>query len=31
MMRLIYVVLISLPFVLYYLHKAKYIEKHADE
>lgn len=31
MLRLIYVVLISLPFVLYYIYKAKYIEKHADE
>lgn len=31
MLRLIYVVLISLPFVLWYLHKAHYIEKHADE
>ena len=31
MLRLIYVVFISLPFVLYYIHKGHYIEKHADE
>ena len=31
MLRLVYVVFISLPFVLWYLHKASYIEKHADE
>lgn len=31
MMRLVYVILISLPFVIYYIYKAKYIEKHADE
>ena len=31
MLRLIYVVIISLPFVLWYLYKANYIEKHADE
>ena len=30
MLRLCYVVVISLPFVMYYLCKAKYIEKHDD-
>lgn len=31
MLRLIYVVFISLPFVVYYIHKGNYIKKHADE
>ena len=31
MVRLVYVILISLPFVLYYLYKTNYIEKHGDE
>lgn len=30
MLRLCYVVVVSLPFVMYYLCKAKYIEKHDD-
>ena len=31
MVRIIYVVLISLPFVLYYIHKMNYIERHSDK
>lgn len=31
MVRLVYVVLVSVPFVLYYLCKASYIERHGDE
>lgn len=31
MLRLFYVIFISLPFVLYYLHKAHYIAKHREK
>ena len=31
MVRMIYVVLLSLPFMLYYIHKMNYIERHSDE
>ena len=31
MVRIIYVVLVSLPFVLYYIHKMNYIERHSDK
>lgn len=31
MIRIVYVVLISLPFVLYYIHKMNYIERHSEK
>ena len=31
MLRLVYVLLVSFPFVLWYLYKANYVKKHADE
>lgn len=31
MLRLVYVVIVSFPFVLWYLYKTNYVKKHADE